>query len=1169
MPPKKAMIPAPIDRPLARAYLRQFTGWSTAYPPGLSDPTSFRIMENVMINKDTSARIRPGLRYLSYAMPPTDVAAGTPLGFVPVGSHEAFFLNDGSKAYLFAVRETDLTVGFRVLRPNTGGSVVQLLTDAGIDFVIPQGVAAINFTAATTYVKYLQVDNKIFALSDAGESMRLFTVGTTKSVRKILSIERPNWDVPDKLTVVQPAASWISGGVPTSTRTNLLLDPSFATLAWWNNSAYAAAEVSYAQFRTGTKSMKMVSKPTRTNLHSLPLSNPVLYGIGGWTVNAADGTLSSSAGYLRYDSDTGIAGRVHYVYSAKTDGIVAGKSYRIAFDIGYAQADIDVRRLVRYYASDGTQVGSDFLYTTSLHSGRYYSAALKAPASAVTMRLYIGGKINVSGSRYMSFKNVSIILDGESYAAMSGDDGANYFWTGAAGLSPSVYHPPVLVQNYEEKISIAPLAVITASFYARATVAGQAFRVRLFWKNVSGADISNSSGAYIAPTTGGWLQASLTATAPAGATTVTTYVEVTALPRGEGVFVDSGLVEKSATLGTDFDGDTVSTPTLGHAWTGAADNSTSTEKTYTASNSLPTPATPTANTLISTNVAPNLNAYNFGFFYVFSNEVGDCAASQVTVVKTQRAWAAWKWQTANANSEPSGNETPDPTLTADQLVAYMPQDVFDQAIVAGATSWSLYMMTWSDQDSVPVEALKVSERKLTATSMRVTDGWGRVTPQNNIFNDTATLPTEGNRYNYSNPSNAGQGLVAADRMILVKDPTNLALIRWSSNHQGHYTDFSANRGGGYKTLTSGNLYIPAAVKLWRNPQAVTTLAILCAGTDGHSTGYYMTPGDVTSQSDLTKVMTFEETTATPGTTSPYGCESMNNSLIHPLDDQLMKSTGSYYNISHKSLSELIYLDWQQLQDKNKIVSSQLNNRIYYIVNNPKGADLLPGCNGNEIWIIDSGGDAASPWSRFLIQAQSLRTIEFGGKVFMSVVTNDGIYYLDPLYDRDDYVNAAVIAQQFIPWRVETNTQGANRAHDVWAHLQQMLITMGFFQGSMNWGLRSWDVHGKPVNINKIYRDLNPPDTVNLLPFDIEDSLFIQKDVQQWYFYAGSIVENGVVSRSFGQINTLQYRYAPLSVNIGYERGSIETFEYGRATVNDADRNTDAGVPQPFTDVRRP
>ena len=40
----KAQTPPPIDKPLARAYLRKFTGWSTAYPPGTSDPTSLRVM---------------------------------------------------------------------------------------------------------------------------------------------------------------------------------------------------------------------------------------------------------------------------------------------------------------------------------------------------------------------------------------------------------------------------------------------------------------------------------------------------------------------------------------------------------------------------------------------------------------------------------------------------------------------------------------------------------------------------------------------------------------------------------------------------------------------------------------------------------------------------------------------------------------------------------------------------------------------------------------------------------------------------------------------------------------------------------------------------------------------------------------------------------------------
>lgn len=60
--PGKAKIQAPIDRPLSKAYLREFTGWSTAYPPGLSDPTSLRQMENAWITREGAAAIRPGMR---------------------------------------------------------------------------------------------------------------------------------------------------------------------------------------------------------------------------------------------------------------------------------------------------------------------------------------------------------------------------------------------------------------------------------------------------------------------------------------------------------------------------------------------------------------------------------------------------------------------------------------------------------------------------------------------------------------------------------------------------------------------------------------------------------------------------------------------------------------------------------------------------------------------------------------------------------------------------------------------------------------------------------------------------------------------------------------------------------------------------------------------------
>ena len=106
----KSTIQPPIDRPLSKAYLREFAGWSTAYPPGLSDPTSLRLMENVMITREGAAAVRPALRSVLPVNEWLDLNHGVRM----VGGFEHFFLNDGSKALLFATREGNETVSFRV-----------------------------------------------------------------------------------------------------------------------------------------------------------------------------------------------------------------------------------------------------------------------------------------------------------------------------------------------------------------------------------------------------------------------------------------------------------------------------------------------------------------------------------------------------------------------------------------------------------------------------------------------------------------------------------------------------------------------------------------------------------------------------------------------------------------------------------------------------------------------------------------------------------------------------------------------------------------------------------------------------------------------------------------------------------------------------------------------
>lgn len=975
MPPK-AKIPAPIDRPLSRAYLREFTGWSTAFPPGISEPTSLRVMENVMINRDGSLRTRPGLRYLSK----TSGGAALPAGRDVVGTHEAFFLNDGSKAYLFAVREADSKVGFRVLKfVGTTGTVYNL-TDPTAGFTVPQGESVLNFTSATTYVKYLQIDNKIIALSDAGEEMRLFYVGAEKTARKLTSITEPGWTTADKLTVVHPDDDWIKGSV-SSTRTNLILDPSAEgntshTTAGANTTRTNVA----AHPRTGTRSMQIVA--------------------------TADGSMQLLYNAVEIDS--------------------------------------------------------------------------------------------------------------------------------------------LLTRPY------------TGSVYVEGAVAGRNVKVGIRWQNSSGTSYGETWGDPVVSNVGNYVRAHVTGSRPSSsATHARLIVEVGGVLAAEEAWVDDALLETGDRLLDYFDGSTPDELNIDYGWTGQTYISSSTAAYSAPPSTIPTQAVPAVNSLVSSDATKNV--YNYGFWYTFSNEVGESAASQITAIKARRAWTGWSWREPTTTNEPGTVDTVDPDKAADQLVAYMPQAVFDTALAQGATKWNLYMITWSDQDAVPVEGTLMVSKDLTSSSTRNVDGWARVNPQNILqANDTAPLPSEDSRSNSTEPSSAAQGIVASDRMVLVNDRAAQGQIKWTSNRQGEYINFSSAKGGGYKTLTSGNLYVPACVKLWQNPQSVDTLTVLCIGVDGYSTSYYMSPSQVTSQSDATSFMAFEETTATPGTVSAYGCEVLNNALYHPLDDQLMKSTASNYNINHKMMTELIENMWKGLKSKDLIVSSQLDNRLYYLVHNPLGVALEPGMRGNEVWILDTGKEGGS-WSRWLVQGQSLRKIEYDGRIAMSISRPEGIYCFDEDKTTDDVVNASTraIGTAPIPWAVETNTQGANRAHDAWAHLQQVTITLGNMLGSVEWGVKGWDINGKPIDISKVTTDSGAA-SADGLPWDREDHLQVRRDMKEWHFYAGS-------ASASGQINLVQYRYTPVSVNVGYEYGSVETFEYqggGRVP-------TSNGVPIPAIDLRRP
>lgn len=548
-------------------------------------------------------------------------------------------------------------------------------------------------------------------------------------------------------------------------------------------------------------------------------------------------------------------------------------------------------------------------------------------------------------------------------------------------------------------------------------------------------------------------------------------------------------------------------------------------------------------------VIPSGTANKFLVFITYTNELGETLPSPIVTDFIDKLSAVWA----------SGDKI---TITPDagDLAA---------AIADGATGYNVYYAEWATTGVAPVEALQVGVN-ISAASFDITPAAlssamsSRILPNPNDIN-TARAPICGN------------GLVAADRLVLVKDADNSARVRWTSNEAGFYGSNDLAHGGGYKTLTHGELQIPAAVALWQNPQSVDTLTILNEGVDSYSTSYYMSPATITSQSETTQVMGFEQTNGTPGTVSPFGVKAYNNGLYHPLDDMLMKSSANNYNITHKNMTELIRDRWQPLRNKHRIHVEEYDGRLYYVVDNPDGVsneagDAAPdGCRGNEIWVLDAmnASDGGGAWSRFLIPAYELKKIELNGRIYMGVVRPESIYFLDELAWMDEH--EGVDTDTAIPWFLQTNTQGVNRTHDQDARLQQVSPTVGNFFGTCRYGISAWNIHGKPVDINKVYRQPVLVDfTENPLPWDHIDHLQVREDVMEFYFNAGSVTDkDGVVQPSYGQISNVMYRFMLNSKNVGYERGSVQTEEYRNAGSIWQRRTAINGIPIPEVDPRRP
>lgn len=1152
MAPRKS-TPPPIDRPLSKAFLRQFKGWSNEFPPGQSEPSSLRVMENVLVDRNGALSVRPGIRHLSYDQSP-DIdptladSPGVASSHPPIGSMEPFYLGDGTSAMLYAVREDDGRVGFRALRMSESRRTVWELPELGFT---GYDLSAIPFTKGTSYVEYAQIDNVIIALSDNGEPARHFTVGDTLSVSIPQEISVPAWVDTDKPTITHPSAAWIMWESPNLVRTNLLHDPRLIL----GTEVWTPGPLTEVEQKNGGGFI-IRSLPSRTNLVNSPLHDVPAFGTEGWFPLGSNSIVEAHGSVLRCRAVG--AGVVRVRSSKILDGIVPRSRYRLALDIG----PFDVAPAIVYIeflSISGAPVGVPPEFPFPAAPGRWELPSVRAPEGAVAARIGVAGMAVPGGS--FTISNVVFCRDGESTDMFHvGSPGmSDVYWSGAANRSATIWHPPV-----EASLTSRRAQVVPGLPYGSAISAKGATQMRMALHVFSGKDgYLATTGPTVATLTSSFQAVANNALAlGADRRFMRMQLNFPALGRGGTVELEKAILEQAASAGTWFDGSVRSGRSgLAHRWQGAPHRSGSLLLGYASDRPEFSAQAPTANTLISSDASKNV--HKLAFLYTFENEVGESAPSMLAEIRTQRGWFQWKWQMPLSDGNPGTTQAPRPSLSADQLVVHIPAAVFDVAVQQGATRWNLYGMSWSDQDAVPVTLEKVHTQKLYPDPRVETDehrnsSWVQVTPQRTIGLEYMPLPQEDMLQNSSHPLRHLAGVAEADRLIMVGNPRDPSTIVWSSSTPGRFTTFTPSAGGGEKTLSSGNLHLPIAAVLWQNPQSVDTLTVLCTSQTERSITYYMTPAVVQSQQGNTPVMGFEQTTNTPGSESPYAVEVLNNALYRPLDTSLLKSTASNYNISHRPMTDQIATAWTQLLNKYLIVSEQLDNRLYYLVHNSRGAPLQDGCSGNEIWVLDIAAEQGH-WSRFLIQASSITTIRIGGTSYIAVLHPEGVSSLDPGYRADDRPGAGLSVLQLpIPWRVETNLLGANRAHDAWAHVRQSVLTLGSFEGHVKWGMKGYTTHGEHLDISKTSELKAPIRQVST--WNVDDPLIVRRDMKEWYFYAESVPGKF----GTGSIQIVQFRYTPVSVNVGGEFGSVETFEYGSPVPG----HTENGVPQPFSDAMR-
>lgn len=121
-------------------------------------------------------------------------------------------------------------------------------------------------------------------------------------------------------------------------------------------------------------------------------------------------------------------------------------------------------------------------------------------------------------------------------------------------------------------------ATYTASAYGRNSAGGaRDFRVSIQWRNRRGTAISISNGALTSVAAGGVGRPSVTAAAPVGATQAFVRLSYVSTSGADVAYWDSVLLERSATLGDYFDGETDELDGLRHDWVGEPGVGTSRE----------------------------------------------------------------------------------------------------------------------------------------------------------------------------------------------------------------------------------------------------------------------------------------------------------------------------------------------------------------------------------------------------------------------------------------------------------------------------------------------------------------------------------------------------------------------------------------------------------------